>query len=200
MSSGQLNPIDNPQAWDVIVIGSATSPGICKVSEFKRAFEWDVKKGKGTFGSTVTFVGRPPAKGSITFYLWTAQHFTDWETFRPLLKYDPTKNTVKAVDIFHPSLADIGISSVVTESLGNIVHEGNQLYSVKVDFLEYFPPPKKSAVSTPNTSDPNTGGKNKSEPTAQSADEAQAGALLDKAAALGGDGKSTEDGLFPIKT
>lgn len=152
MSSGAINPIDYPQDWDVVRIGQAISPGICKVGEFKRAHEWDVKKGKGTLGATVTFVARPPAKGSITFKLWTSAHFTAWDSFRPLLQYDPTKKSVQAVDIYHPSLADIGLTSVVTESIGNIVHEGDQLYSITVEFLEYFPPPKGSAVSTPTGS------------------------------------------------
>jgi hypothetical protein len=59
---------------------------------------------------------------------------------------------VQAVDIYHPSLADIEINSVVTESIGNIVHEGEQFYTIAVQFIEYFPPPKSSAVSTPTGS------------------------------------------------
>src|SRR5262249_22088049 len=124
--------------------------------EWKREHEWDIKKGKGTLGGTVTFVGRPPAKGSIIFYLWTPAHFTAWDKFRAILKFDPTKKTVQAVDIFHPSLADIEVKSVVTESIGNIVHEGQQLYSITVDFLEYFPPPKTPAIGTPTGSKSNS--------------------------------------------
>ncbi len=155
--SGNLDPITNPQAWDVIIIAGQTSPGFCEVGEFKRAHEWDVKKGKGVFGATTTFVGRPPAKGTIKFYLWRPSDFVAWDTFRKLLKYDPTKTTVSAVDIFHPSLADIDVKSVVTESIGNIVHEGQQMYSISVELLEYFPPPKISAVATPSTSKTGSG-------------------------------------------
>jgi len=144
--SGAVNPLDHAQEWDVIRIGQAVSPGVCEVGEFKRAAEWDVKKGKGSLGATITFVGRPPAKGSIKFLLWDPQHFDDWDRFRPLLKYDPTKKAVQAVDIYHPSLADLNLNSVVTESIGGIVHEGKQLYSITVEFLEYFPPPKASAL------------------------------------------------------
>lgn len=152
MSSGSIDPIANPQDWDVVRIGQVVSPGICKVGEFKRSYEWDQKKGKGSLGATVTFVQRPPAKGSVVFRLWTSAHFVAWDTFRLALQYDPTKKAVQAVDIYHPSLADLGITSVVTESIGNIVHEGDQLYTITVDFLEYFPPPKNSAVSTPTGS------------------------------------------------
>lgn len=151
--SAQVDPIANPQIWDTVTIGGFAwppfYPGYCEVGEFKRAHEWDVKKGKGTIGGTVTFVGRPPAKGKITFWMWLPSHFVAWDTLRPLLKYDPTKASVQAVDIYHPSLADVDINSVVTESIGNVVHQGKQMYSVEVEFLEYFPPPKVSAVSTP---------------------------------------------------
>lgn len=157
MSSGSVDPILNPQDWDVVTIGQTVSPGICKVGEFKRGNEWDIKKGKGTLGATVTFVGRPPAKGSITFKLWTSAHFAQWDTFRAALLYDPTKKAVQAIDIYHPSLADIGVNSVVTESIGNIVHDGQGLYTIAVDFIEYFPPPKGSAVSTPTGSRSNAG-------------------------------------------
>lgn len=152
MSSGAVNPFDFAQAWDVISIGRTACPGICKISGFKRAHEWDVKKGKGSFGASITFIQRPPAKGSVTFSLWTALHFSQWDVFRPLLKYDPTHKAVQAVDIYHPSLADIDITSVVTESIGAIEHQGDQLYTITVDFLEYFPPPKKSAIGSPTGS------------------------------------------------
>jgi hypothetical protein len=150
--SGQIDPIGFPQVWDYVTVADHNSPGVCQVSGFRRDFEWDIKKGKGALGATISFVQRPPAKGTIKFLLWTADHFTQWDTFRPLLKYDPTKKSVQAIDLYHPSLADIDLSSVVTESIGAIVHEGQGLYSISVDFLEYFPPPKKSATGTPSGS------------------------------------------------
>jgi len=177
--SGAVNPIDNPQAWDVVVIAGVKSPFVCEVGEFKRANEFDVKKGKGTYGSTITYVGRPPAKGSIKFYLCTAAHFVAWDSFRPLLKYDPTKKSIQAVDIYHPSLADINLSSVVTETVGNIVHAGQGLYTCTVEFLEYFPAPPTSAVATPNGSQTNGGTTPGTKPpSADDALQAQIAALL----------------------
>lgn len=158
MASGAVNPIEYPEQWDRVVVGGVTSPGKAEVGEFKRAHEWDVKKGKGTLGATTTFVGRPPAKGTVTFELWTIQHFIDWETFRKALLYDPTKQNVQAVEIYHPSLADIGIHSVVTENVGNAIKAGKGKWTIAVEFLEYFPAPKKSAVSTPSGSTTTTSG------------------------------------------
>lgn len=155
MPSGPSNPIDFPQDWDVIKVAQQTSPGLCKLSGFVRDHEFDVKKGKGTIGGTVTFVGRPPAKGTVTIQLWTLDHFTQWFAFMPLLRYDPTKKAVQAVDVYHPSLALIEMTSFVVEGVGAIEHQGNGLYAVVVKLLEYFPPPKASAVSTPSGSQAN---------------------------------------------
>lgn len=153
-----LNPIENPEAWDVITIGGTESPGICTLSGFKRGSEFDVKKGKGSLGATVTFVQRPPIEGSIKFSLWEPAHFDAWTSFRALLKYDPTKKKISALDIFHPALAEIELKSVVCTSIGATEHEGKQLYSITCEFLEYSPPPKKSAVGTPAGSKSNGGG------------------------------------------
>ena len=155
MTSAALNPIANPEAWDKVEIGLTESPGVCVISGAERKYGWDIKRGKGTLGGTLTFNEAPPVEFSIKFLLWEEEHFEDWATFRTLFKYDPTKKETTAVDIYHPSLADIDVKSVVCKKIGGIEHEGKQLYSITVDLIEYHPPPKKSAVSTPDTSKPN---------------------------------------------
>jgi hypothetical protein len=181
----QVDPISSPQTWDVVIIANVTSPFVCKVNGFKRSHDWDVKKGKGSLGATITFVGRSPAKGSIEFFATQPAHFTAWNTFLPLLKYDPTKKSVKPVDIYHPSLADVDINSVVTENVGAWEHKGQQLYSRVVDFLEYFPPPPQSAVSTPTGAIATSPGQvpGSAPPSADDALQAQIAQLMKKAAA-----------------
>jgi hypothetical protein len=154
---GIMNPIDNPETWDSVQIGGTTSPGVCHVGEWKRHHDFDIKKGKGAQGATITFVQKPPAEGSIEFELWTADHFNAWDLFLPLLKYDPTKKDIQAIDLYHPSLDAIDVHSVVCTKIGNVVHKGEQLYSITVDFLEYFPVAPKNASSTPNTSSTGNG-------------------------------------------
>jgi hypothetical protein len=163
MASGENNPIAdyNPPliafrtAWDVVLISGVTCPGYCEISGFERGWGWDVKEGKGAQGTTPTYTNKQRCEGEIVFYLWTAQDFIDWEGFRPLFLYDPTKsNTPQAVSIEHPSLADIGIKSVVTQKISPIRHLGNQLYSCTVKLLEYAPPPPANAVASPTGTKP----------------------------------------------
>lgn len=150
--SAAIDPIANPQAWDSFRVGNQNSPGCGIFGEPKRKYQFDTKKGKGTYGFTKTFVGLPPVEVSIELLLWLPEHFRQWDAFRPLLKYDPTKKSVQAVDVYYPGWADIDFKSAVTDSIGGIVHKGKGLYSVTIEISEYRPAPKKSAVSTPKGS------------------------------------------------
>lgn len=179
------NPISDPQSWDVCNVAGKINPGYCEVGEFKRENEWDVKKGKGAVGGAITFVQKPPAKGSIKFFLWEDKHFNEWIAFRKLFKYDPTKKAIQAIDLYHPSLAEIDITSVVTQSIGNVVHEGKGMYSITVEFLEYFPVKAGSGVSSPSGSASNAkGSKSTGTPADPIADAQQKeiAALMAKAA------------------
>jgi hypothetical protein len=152
-------PFSDPQDYDVVKIDGVENPGIIApggISGFKRPTEWDVKKGKGTKGGTATLSQLPPAKGSIKFLLWSKFHADAWDNiYRARFKFDPTKKTKNAVDIYHPALAKLDIYSVVTESIGPETPEGKGLWSITVELLEYLPTANKTVTSTPNGSTSN---------------------------------------------
>ncbi len=160
-----VNPLDDAQDYDVVKIDGVENPGIIApggITGFKRVTEWDVKKGKGTKGGTATLSQLPPAKGSIKFLLWDPFHFEAWNAiYRARFKYDPTKKTKNAVDIYHPALDTLDIKSVVTESIGPEEYEGKGLWSITVELLEYIPAPKANISNTPSGSTSN-GAKNAS--------------------------------------
>ena len=74
-----VNPLDHPDLFDHIVIAGVTSPGVASVTGASRAYDWDVKKGKGASGATVTFQGEPPAKFKVSLKLWRPEHFGAWD-------------------------------------------------------------------------------------------------------------------------
>jgi hypothetical protein len=147
------NPLEDAQAYDVVRIDNQDVPGIVApagITGFKRSIEWDVKKGKGTKGGSMTLSQLPPANGSIKFLLWKAEHFASWDTtFRALFRYDPTKKTKGAIDIYHPALAKLDIYTVVTENIGAETPEGLGLWSITVEISEYLPPPDASVTASP---------------------------------------------------
>lgn len=184
-----INPIDDPQAYDVLTVNGVDCPGIVApggIVGFSRDAEWDVKKGKGTKGGSETLSQLPPAEGSIKFLLWTPEHFEVWdESFRALFKYDPTKKSKDAIAVYHPTLAKNDVNAVVTKSIGPETSEGQGLWSITVELLEYLPPPKKSAVGTPKSSGGGGGSKangtGKSDDPIADAQQAEIAALLKKA-------------------
>ncbi len=183
-----VNGLDNAQDYDVVKVDGIENPGIIApggITGFDRLTEWDVKKGKGTKGGTATISQLPPAKGSIKFLLWDPFHFEAWDTiYRARFKYDPTKKAKNAVDIYHPALAKIDITSVVTEKIGPETPEGKGLWSITVDLLEYIPPPKVNISSTPNGSTSNggkAGASGKSDDPIADAQQAEIAKLLAEA-------------------
>ena len=81
-----------------------------------------------------------------------------------------TDGTAKALDIYHPDLAALGITAVCRARIGQLEHDGKGGASVSVDWIEYRPPkpkkpstPKGSAAGakppgssgTPDAPDPN---------------------------------------------
>lgn len=152
MTVGALNPIDAPDDWSFATIANTRSPGCIPpdgIQGFDREDKWDVKPGKGTTGATTTRTGQEPAKGSIKFLLWEARHFTEWDRFLPLLKFDATKKTGQALTIFHPALASVDppVASVVVTKVSPITGTSEGLYQRTVEFLEYYPP-KATGAST----------------------------------------------------
>lgn len=156
-----VDPLTNPQVYDFCEVDGEENPGIIgEMTGFVRETEWEVKKGKGTKGGTATLTQLPPMKGSIKFLLWLPEHFAAWDnSFRARFKYDPTKKTKNAVDFWHPATAKLDCHSVVTEKIGPETKEGQGLWSITVDLLEYLPAPKKTVTTSPTGSTSDGSGK-----------------------------------------
>jgi hypothetical protein len=192
-SLGILSPLAYPQDYDVIVVGGVTSPGYCILSGFKRIQMFDKKMGKGTKGATPTMTNQKPAEGFVKFYLWDdgsesggPDQFALMGNFLNQLFYDPTKQNVQAVDVYHPSLAAIRATQFYCEEIGAMEPEGDPAIGVKtitIKLTEFIPPPPQPAVSTPTMSKPNTPDQTPGQQTdpVGDAQQAQIAQLLQKA-------------------
>ncbi len=143
------NPIDIPSLWEFILVAGVRSPGLAEVSGADRTYDWDTKTAPGTEGATSTYKGKGPVTFTVKLTFWDSEQIDQWNRFRSLLKYESVKSVVKPVDIIHPALSQNGIGAAVTKKIGQLTHDGLGLYSVTVEFLEYFPPKKKDATQTP---------------------------------------------------
>jgi len=173
-----VGPIADPSNYDKATIAGidtskiSTPAIILKVTDAARKFAWDVKKSAGSQGQTITYRGWDLAKPKIKFLLWTdAQQRAFYEQIIPALSYDAEKANPKPFDIYHPLLAANDVWWLVTESIGELVDDGGQSWSVTVETIEYRQAKAKNATSTPEQSNnnQNSGGK----PTVQDKQDAE---------------------------
>jgi len=155
MADLPVSPIANPQAYDAFIFAGEAYL-YCDYSGFDRLHKWDEKDGKGAKGATNTYVSDPLAKGTVTFHAWEEDHFTQFRTIREILRFDPTKKTGVAVEVWHPALVENDITALVVTKQGPWHHDGNGMYTRTLEFTEFRPPKKVSAVSTPGSA--STGG------------------------------------------
>jgi hypothetical protein len=147
-----LSPISHANDWMFFTLGGWPSPGtIAKdgVKGFKRETGWDIKKGKGTQGATLTLTTLPPVKGSFTLQLFTDADFAAWDEFvSRVLSIDVKQQQAEGLAIYYPAFSSIGLTTVVIAHYEAPIHKGRGMYHTVIDILEWQKPPPSSVVST----------------------------------------------------
>lgn len=138
-----INPLDHDEVYSSIVLGGQRSPGVVKLSGHDRKIGWDVKKGKGQSGASMTRTSEDPIEFTCEFYLADQDDFDAWPAFDGLIRSTVSGATPKALDIYHPDLVMNHISSVVLSSFGGVVHDGKGGQTITVKLIEYKPPKPK---------------------------------------------------------
>lgn len=150
-----VDPITRAQQWHKFTLRGKDSPGTIPkggIKGFKRETGWDVKKGKGTQGATLTVKEVPPVEGEITVQLFTEQDFKDWDSFvQECLFIDATLQSTQGLPIYHPICASIALTDVVVKYFTPPEHQGKGLYHATIHFIEWSTPPAQSVVSTPSS-------------------------------------------------
>lgn len=148
---GVVNPIDNEELYNSILLAGKKSPGKVTLSGHDRNVEWDVKTGVALKGATTSVKGIPPISFTATFYLVRddaqgIDQLADWPAFVQVIESSIAekngKAQPKALDIYHPDLASQNppIVSVCKASVGGVVHDGRGGQTIVVKFQEYRPP------------------------------------------------------------
>ena len=152
-------------SWLKAQLGGVKTPGTIPVGGlrgFKRETGWDVKKGKGTKGATLTLKDQPPVEGTVICQLTTAQDFADWDDFvANVLDTDPETQQAEGLSWYYPGHVSISLSVVVIKHYTGIEYQGRGMYHGTFEIIEWGPPPAKSIVQTPaqekpDANDPDT--------------------------------------------
>lgn len=157
------NIFDNEDLYNSIVLGGVTSPGQVTLSGHDRKVTWDVKAGPSLNGASMTLKAIPPIEFTATFYLirdayTNTDDFAAWPAFRKVIDSTVVGTSPKALDVYHPDLADNDIKSVVKSSVGAPKYDGKGGATIEVKFQEYRAPKKTGGsplASPPKPQDPN---------------------------------------------
>jgi hypothetical protein len=158
---------DGRTAWDVLILGGGKVPGIARV-EARLGRRLDMKKAKGAHGASLTDEGYDPAQITITITIWEREHLDALRNFVAKLRPKSTADPA-AVDVVHPQLQFLGITSIFIKEISAPRPVGQGLYDVVFQAIEYMPLPKRgksaskgvkpdiTGLDVPMNTDPTTG-------------------------------------------
>lgn len=156
-----INPLREPDPWNVVVVASRRSPGLAEVVGAGSPRDWDERKGYGISGAFLVYTGDGLAQFSVKVYLWEDEHFEEWESFKLVVDKPPRGVRPKALDIYHPALDDLGIRSVVVEDRSQLQpHDDTGMWFSEIKFKQFRAP-------VPMLSKPEGSTATLSEPTAE---------------------------------
>jgi len=138
-----INPLDFESVYDAVVLAGVRSPGKVTISGHDRKIGWDIKKGNGQSGASMTRTSEDPVAFTLTFYLANREDFDAWPSFLGLINSTVSGPTPKALDIYHPDLVEQGIVSVVKDTTQGTQHDGKGGQTKVVKLIEYRPPKNK---------------------------------------------------------
>lgn len=139
------NPLEDEDLYNQFKLGGILSPGqVQKIEGHESPVKWDVKNAKGQSGASVTLKEIPLREPKVTLFLADLDDINAWPAFRKVIDSTVAGATPTALDIYHPDLAEHGISSVVKANIAGPVHDGKGGQTYVITFQEYRPPKPKS--------------------------------------------------------
>lgn len=160
-----VNPLDHEDLYNHVILAGVKSPGMLrKISGHDRKIGWDIKKGPGQSGASMTRTSEDPIPFELEFFLAQREDFDAWPAFLGLIDSTVSGATPKALDIYHPDLAEQLITSVVKDTSFGTQHDGLGGQIKKIRLIEYKPAKSKGGSpsgskakpkANPDPNDPN---------------------------------------------
>jgi len=141
---------DWQEAWDELILGEDTWPGVWEISGPGVSRKIDVKKTKGEDGATIKDEGYQPARITLTGIIWTEEQ---WDLLQRLIaKVHPRKpgGLRTPLEIYHPQSSLLGITQIYIDKIGipKKPTAGDGKLSISMSALEWVPQPKPVRTGT----------------------------------------------------
>ncbi len=145
-----ISPYDFPEAWNRLVIGGYTLPGLMiSVDGVERAYDWVVQKGTGTSGAASVYRGVLLTETmTVVHEIPRTEMFVELQKAIPLIvppigQKAPTHNVKNQIFEF------VGIDRIALRSYGIKPSAGNS-WQVTTKWIEYSPTaPTKTGSADP---------------------------------------------------
>jgi hypothetical protein len=144
-----FNPTTTPV--DYILLANRRSPGIAEVNAANSPRRWDERRGYALSGARVVYRGIGLTRPIVTLRLYTDQDWQDWHEWRDLVERPPVGERARALDIWHPILEDLQVTSVVVEDVLQPKQTADGEWSIDIKFIEFRRPVR--ALSVPEGSE-----------------------------------------------
>lgn len=136
-------PITQP--CDYIKLAGQNSPGYADVFGAYDERDFAVRQPPFSTGAVILFKRRKLAEFSVRIRLYTLEEHAAFTAWRPIIDTKPDNRTkAKALDIWHPLLAQLDIKSVVVKSVSQLDQTADGEWSISIAFLESRPFPKQT--------------------------------------------------------
>lgn len=132
------NPIDEP--IDRFTVGGQATPGIGEVVGPSSPRAWEEMVGPGLSGARLVFRGLRPSHFSLKFRMRNRAEYAEWNAFANVVKKPPYGKRPRALDVVHPTLASIGIRSIVVEDVIPPQQVEDGVWEAEVKVIEFRPP------------------------------------------------------------
>ncbi len=145
---------DDSDAYDTIAIGEAffENTKIDISGDLENAF--DVKKAPGADGAPSTNKGYDPCRPTVTWVLWTKEHFETYEAMLAIVQPKPGKVAPPVVRVIHPILWLYKKERFKVTKLHMLKYLGSSQWEARIDLLEHFDAPKPVAKPKNNEQAP----------------------------------------------
>jgi hypothetical protein len=149
---------DDPELWDQISIAGTVLPGKAD-ADGSVGRKLDTRKPHGADGATIVDKGMDLAEVRITVYVWEPAHLEAWEKLLPTILPRQKLSDRTAVAVYHPSLAELGITRVQIKKVGALRESSPTMKAATIEAIEFRPIQRRNvthAVQPPSgQEDPN---------------------------------------------
>lgn len=150
-----VNPIRDPGAWDWVTISGKAVPGIPTIEGAGNPQKWDVRRGYGTSGAYIVYMGADVPSFTLHLTMWDPEHidYYNSEIVPELLK---SMQGHTALDFYAPACSEppLSIKHVVVVDPGQLTEDDDGYWHASIKLLKYVRPKPSIAKPLPDSSEP----------------------------------------------